>query len=320
MLGAIESLLSAVIADGMTDTQARSRTRSSSRSASATSSRRSSAASPRPARSRARRPTSAPARGRRSPRSRTRWSCWSRCSLLAPLVAYVPMASLAALLLSSPGTCRSCTTSSRIVRVAPKSDVFVLLTCFLLTVFFDMVVAVSVGFVLAALLFMRRMSELTESRLHPGRIAGGGSHERPRRASLLYEINGPLFFGAAQNAMRALGLRAATRSRCSSSTSAASRSSTRPASSRSRTRSRARSRRESDVILAGPLPKPQRDLRQGEAGEETRRAAHRQGRRRGGRTRRAAARRSQDTALRSRRAPGGSRKEMTSRMRVWKLH
>ena len=92
-----------------------------------------------------------------------------------------------------------------IVRVAPKSDVLVLLTCFVLTVFFDMVVAVSVGVVLAALLFMRRMAELTESRLHPRRVAGGRIDEPSPRASLLYEINGPLFFGAAQKAMRALG-------------------------------------------------------------------------------------------------------------------
>ena len=92
------------------------------------------------------------------------------------------------------------------MRVAPKSDVLVLLTCFLLTVFTDMVVAVSVGFVLAALLFMRRMSELTESRLTLDASQEGGSTKVPKGA-LLYEINGPLFFGAAQKALRALGLR-----------------------------------------------------------------------------------------------------------------
>ena len=91
---------------------------------------------------------------------------------------------------------------------------------------------------LAALLFMRRMSELTESRLQLDASQEGESTNVPKGA-LLYEINGPLFFGAAQKAMRALGLQSGTRSRYSSSTSATSPSSMPPASSRSRTRSRA---------------------------------------------------------------------------------
>jgi sulfate permease, SulP family len=90
-----------------------------------------------------------------------------------------------------------------VVRVAPKSDVFVLLTCFFLTVFFDMVVAVSVGFVLAAILFMRRMSELTESRIQLDSSQEGAEVPLPPGV-VLYEINGPLFFGAAQKAMSAL--------------------------------------------------------------------------------------------------------------------
>ncbi len=97
------------------------------------------------------------------------------------------------------------------MRVAPKSDVLVLLTCFLLTVLFDMVVAVSVGFVLAALLFMRRMSELTESRLTLDASQEGGSTKVPKGA-LLYEINGPLFFGAAQKAHARAGPAAGTAS------------------------------------------------------------------------------------------------------------
>jgi SulP family sulfate permease len=90
-----------------------------------------------------------------------------------------------------------------VLKIAPKSDVFVLLTCYGLTVFFDMVIAVSVGVVLAAIMFMRRMAELTEARS----LLGDGS-ESPLVALppgvMLYEISGPLFFGAAQNAMSAL--------------------------------------------------------------------------------------------------------------------
>jgi sulfate permease, SulP family len=91
------------------------------------------------------------------------------------------------------------------VKVAPRGDVVVLLTCFLLTVFFDMVVAVSVGFVLAAILFMRRMSELTESRLQLDSSQEGNGTPLPRGV-VLYEINGPLFFGAAQKAMGVLNV------------------------------------------------------------------------------------------------------------------
>jgi SulP family sulfate permease len=90
-----------------------------------------------------------------------------------------------------------------IFRTAPKSDVAVLLTCFLLTVFFDMVIAVSVGFMLAAILFMRRMAELTEARLQFEPQAEGGRASLPKGV-VLYEINGPLFFGAAQRAMGTL--------------------------------------------------------------------------------------------------------------------
>jgi sulfate permease, SulP family len=122
--------------------------------------------------------------------------------LLAPLVAFVPMASLAALLVLVAWRMSELRHFMNILRIAPKSDVLVLLLCYLLTVFFDMVVAVSVGVVLAALLFMRRTAELTH-----GRFLGteGEQTEHELVAGMtLYEIAGPLFFGAAQNAMTAL--------------------------------------------------------------------------------------------------------------------
>jgi SulP family sulfate permease len=124
--------------------------------------------------------------------------------ILAPLVAYIPMASLAALLLLVAWNMSELHTFFGIAKVAPKSDVIVLLTCFSLTVLFDMVVAVSIGVVLAAMLFMRRMAELTEARS----ILTEQDESSPVRLPpgvALYEINGPLFFGAAQRAMEALG-------------------------------------------------------------------------------------------------------------------
>jgi sulfate permease, SulP family len=204
LLGAIESLLSAVIADGVTDTKhdpnselvglgignliapffggiaatgALARTATNIRS------------------------------GARSPFAAVAHAVVVLIAmlLLAPLVAYVPMAALAGLLVFVAINMSELHNFKGIVKVAPRSDVVVLLTCFLLTVFTDMVIAVSVGFVLAALLFMRRMSELTESRLKLDSSQEGGSTAVPKGV-LLYEINGPLFFGAAQKALRALGM------------------------------------------------------------------------------------------------------------------
>ncbi|MFO0973190.1 MAG: SulP family inorganic anion transporter [Phycisphaerae bacterium] len=121
---------------------------------------------------------------------------------LAPLLGHLPMAALAALLLVVAWNMGEFKHVYRMARIAPGSDVAVLLTCFLLTVLFDMVVSVSVGFVLAAVLFMRRMVEVAELRLiredHP-------AVQLPLPAGvMLYEIAGPLFFGAAQKAMSSL--------------------------------------------------------------------------------------------------------------------
>jgi SulP family sulfate permease len=117
---------------------------------------------------------------------------------LAPLLGYLPMASLAALLLLVAWRMSDAKHFLHIVRVAPRSDTVVLLTCFLLTVVFDMVISVTAGVMLAALLFMRRMADLASVKLtdgkHPQLVAPLPNHVR------LYEIAGPLFFGAAAKA------------------------------------------------------------------------------------------------------------------------
>src|SRR5690606_9813878 len=112
---------------------------------------------------------------------------------LAPLLSYLPMATLAALLLMVAWNMSDLAHFGHILKVAPKSDVTVLLTCFGLTVVFDMVIAVTVGIVLAALLFMKRMADIASSTLldegHPAR------HPDLPADVLVYEIAGPLFFG-----------------------------------------------------------------------------------------------------------------------------
>jgi SulP family sulfate permease len=123
--------------------------------------------------------------------------------VLAPLVAYLPMASLAALLMLIAWNMLELRHVEHMLRVAPRSDVLVLVTCFVLTVVFDMVLAVGVGVVLASFLFMNRMAEITQSRVLEAETNGETDRELPAGVAL-YEIAGALFFGAAKNAMRAL--------------------------------------------------------------------------------------------------------------------
>lgn len=122
--------------------------------------------------------------------------------LLAPWLGYLPMASLAALLLVVAWRMSDSQHFAHLLRVAPRSDVAVLLTCFTLTVVFDMVVAVTAGVLMAALLFMRRMAEVSDVQMigegHPDLV------EPLPRGVVLYDIAGPLFFGAAQKTMRSL--------------------------------------------------------------------------------------------------------------------
>lgn len=122
--------------------------------------------------------------------------------ILAPLLSYIPMASLAALLLLVAWNMSDAKHFIRTVRIAPRGDVLVLLACFGLTVIFDMVVAVTAGVILAALIFMRRMAELTDMRLTEGEHPHLSRPLPPN--TLLYEIAGPLFFGAAEKAVSAL--------------------------------------------------------------------------------------------------------------------
>jgi len=123
---------------------------------------------------------------------------------LAPLIGYLPMAGLAALLLLVAWNMSEAKHVVHILRFSPRGDALVLLVCFILTVVFDMVVAVSVGVVLAALLFMRRMADITQARLTSNVDADRANPEIPHELAqqiAIYDIAGPLFFGAAQKAI-----------------------------------------------------------------------------------------------------------------------
>jgi len=121
---------------------------------------------------------------------------------LAPLFSYLPMAALAALLLMVAWNMSEAPHVVKTLRVAPRSDVLVLLTCLVLTVLFDMVLAVGVGLLLAAGLFIKRMSELTDTTsLRPGQ--NQLLQDLPEHVAA-YAIRGPLFFGAAEKALSVL--------------------------------------------------------------------------------------------------------------------
>ncbi|MCB0377516.1 MAG: C4-dicarboxylic acid transporter DauA [Bdellovibrionales bacterium] len=124
--------------------------------------------------------------------------------LFAPFISYLPMAALAALLVLVAYNMSEYRHFLHILKVAPRSDVIVLLICFSLTVSFDMVVGVTVGIVLAALLFMRRMAEVTEGhKVISGQYLSSNFSEVPPEL-VVYEIEGALFFGAAEKAAEAL--------------------------------------------------------------------------------------------------------------------
>lgn len=120
--------------------------------------------------------------------------------VLAPLMSYLPLAALAAMMLVLARNQSEILHFLRLARIGQRSDVLVMFTCFVLTVAFDMVLAVTVGVVLAALLFMRRMAVLTKVVLD---TRSTETYSLPPGVRL-YEVAGPLFFGAAKSAMDAL--------------------------------------------------------------------------------------------------------------------
>ena len=128
---------------------------------------------------------------------------------LAPLAVLVPMAALAGVLFMVAYHMSEWRVFVKLFR-SPKSDILVMLTTFLLTVLVDLVVALQVGIVLAAFLFMRRMAELSEAAYVKDMLSEGEGLD-PKMAEPLphgvevFQVHGTLFFGAAskfKDAMR----------------------------------------------------------------------------------------------------------------------
>jgi SulP family sulfate permease len=148
---------------------------------------------------------------------------------LAPYASYIPLCALAAILFVVSYNMSEVKHFIELIKTAPKNDIIILLTTFLLTVFVDLVVAVNVGVILASLLFMKRMSEtvkikcaedenessvVQESLLDEATNAfdAMGPYSRTQdqhiikkpKGVMIYSIDGPFFFGAVKRFERTM--------------------------------------------------------------------------------------------------------------------
>ena len=114
---------------------------------------------------------------------------------LAGVLAYLPMPAMAALLIMVAWNMSEAPKAVHLLKTAPRSDVLVFLTCFSLTVALDMVIAITTGVLLAAVLFMREMAEMTKvTDITTGKRV---SEENLPTGWRVFKINGPMFFAAA---------------------------------------------------------------------------------------------------------------------------
>ena len=123
-----------------------------------------------------------------------------------PYAELIPMPAIAAILFMVAYNMSSWREFVYLCKYSPKSDIIVLATTFALTVIFDLVIAIEVGMVAAALLFIKRMSEVTE--VHGWKYADDDDDpdsitlRTVPKNTLVYEINGPMFFGAADKILQ----------------------------------------------------------------------------------------------------------------------
>lgn len=125
--------------------------------------------------------------------------------LVAPIIEKVPIAALAALLIYVAYNMSERLHFTNILKNAVAEDRAVLLACFGLTVFFDMTVGVTAGVILACVLFIRRVAKLTHAQLvlENPEVHYEGIDKLPAD-TYLYKISGSLFFGVAERAMGAI--------------------------------------------------------------------------------------------------------------------
>jgi SulP family sulfate permease len=127
--------------------------------------------------------------------------------VFAPLAAHIPLCALSAILFVVAYNMSEMHRFSHMVRTAPRADVVVLLITFLLTIFTDLVAAVNIGVMLAALLFMKRMSEsvsIKHQTIEELVQETGDKHFILPENVAVYSMEGPFFFGVTERLMNAL--------------------------------------------------------------------------------------------------------------------
>ncbi|MCE0849971.1 STAS domain-containing protein [Pseudomonas asiatica] len=127
---------------------------------------------------------------------------------LAPLASNIPLCALAAILFVVAYNMSELKHFKRMLQRAPRADIAILLVTFTLTVFSDLVIAVNIGVILAMLQFMRRMASSVEVQQVVEEELANQLHSNGQKSLppgvLVYTIEGPLFFGAAETFERAL--------------------------------------------------------------------------------------------------------------------
>ena len=125
--------------------------------------------------------------------------------LLMPYAALIPMPTIAAILFQVAYNMCGIKKVIYLCKTSSKSDIIVLMSTFVLTVVFDLVVAIEVGLIIAVVLFMKRMSEVTDVEgwryADDEEDADSLSLREVPQHTLVYEVSGPLFFGVADKIM-----------------------------------------------------------------------------------------------------------------------
>lgn len=126
--------------------------------------------------------------------------------VLMPYATLIPMPTIAAILFMVAYNMSEWREFVHLLKTAPKSDIMVLVLTFILTVVFDLVVAIEFGMILAALLFMKRMSDVTEvegwTYVDPEDDPDNIGLKAVPKDTFVYEISGPMFFGAADKILK----------------------------------------------------------------------------------------------------------------------
>jgi len=125
--------------------------------------------------------------------------------ILMPYASMIPMPTIAAILIMVAYNMSEWREFTELVKTSPKSDIVVLIATFLLTIIFDLVVAIEIGMIMTAFLFMKRMSDVTEvlswKYIDEDDDPDSMTLKTVPVDTRVFEISGPMFFGAADKFM-----------------------------------------------------------------------------------------------------------------------